>query len=176
MAMLIQAPYVSQRKLCECWYACLQMVVWSKGVMGPRRGDPAVWQTNNGITNDQMRDVAAKEGLVQVYDRTNPFPSNPPGFTIGTIENHLRDLGPLLVGGTFCKATVPYQFLPAWAKGIASRGKRVGDHCVVIVGTTNDDNLILHDPWSGPNVSMSMRGFNKNFDWSDRINMLYYPG
>jgi hypothetical protein len=89
-------------------------------------------------------------------------------FTMEDFEE-LLTVGPFMVKGMFGKLSLPYSM--QLIKRLANVGKRVGCHWVVVIGTTNDEHLILNDPWSGPGVKMSLRGFNKNFDERDRGNM-----
>lgn len=44
-------------------------------------------------------------------------------------------------------------------------------HFVLLVGI-HEDHVFLHDPWRGPNLTMTLNEFNNFLDWTDRRCMI----
>jgi hypothetical protein len=183
MAIRLNVPFVWQKKMMECWYACMQMLTqYANGTttgkmksQAPTHGDTKTLRdANEGASQDDIDTLARKLNVINpnhafepVYETTSAMPM------LGQFKmKHFEDalaVGPFMVKGMFGKLSLPYGL--QLFKKLANVGRRVGCHWLVVIGTTDDERLILNDPWSGPGVTMSLRGFNKNFDDRDRGNM-----
>ncbi len=55
--------------------------------------------------------------------------------------------------------------------GLSSMGGRSGHYVVLL--EAKDSNVLVHDPWKGPNQTMPLTDFNKRLDWQDPYNMIF---
>jgi hypothetical protein len=141
-----------------CWYATCCMIGYYHE-QGPRLGVPSRYVKPDGSPQDVdkkgntaplpvsptvLEDVARNEGLVQV-----PLPTDKK-WTCDGLATVLRECGPCFVG-----------------RGFVQNGTLVGGHIICLVGARSSDNVVtVHDPWTGPNKTMSIAEFNSIFPWN----------
>ena len=141
-----------------CWYATCCMIGYYHE-QGPRLGVPSQYVKPNGAPQDVDKNgntaplpvgpalfpvIAKNEGLVQV-----PLPKDKKWTSDGLAEV-LRECGPCFVG-----------------RGFNQNGKLVGGHIICLVGARGSDNTVtVHDPWTGPNQTMSISDFNAIYPWN----------
>ena len=165
----LNVPYVSQLNIGSkagpnggrndptgCWYAAISMIGYYYEA-GPRLGVPEQYVKPSGAPQkaDKWGNTAAF-GMGKNYDKllenenlvTVPLPKDKI-WTCMKLVQILNQHGPCYV-----------------RRGFINQGKLVGGHAVVLVGAkTSSNEVILHDPWTGPDKHMSIADFNKVFKW-----------
>ena len=154
-------PHKQQTKACDCWYACIQMLLsWREGVKAKPKGQSVmnhrnVWAVGRTLDfgTNEGDEIKRDNGLVSIgnlldYD------------DIGSVHDILKKYGPFIVGGTYgpcglghfvviggvnTNTEMIYRDNPAWGYGKAWKNLSYLKKVWPIYGTkgTIDDDAVV---------------------------------
>lgn len=144
-------PYFHQRHVNDCGDACGNAIL---AFYGKTENMKSLATNARGIFErlSESRLIAwmREAGL----NRTGvPLPRKEEGWSAERLTVALAGCGPMICGGV-------------------EPGEAVG-HFVVLIGVS-EDNVLLHDPWTGPRKTKSIDEFNAFLAWGDKDCMLAF--
>jgi hypothetical protein len=185
--ILLTVPFVSQLNIggsplaggrhdpTGCWYAAISMLGYYREI-GPRLGVPEQYVKPDGTPQKTDlgfqggRGATASLAMGHNYEKlmkneglmTVPLPQGK-SWSTEQLAGILTKFGPCYV-----------------RRGFIRDGKLTGGHAIVLVGAlASADQVVVHDPWKGPNQKMSIAEFNRVFKFNDAraasYSMMYKP-
>jgi hypothetical protein len=148
-----------QTKANDCWYACVQMLqTWKHGGGKVKPQGIHTMQLHSGLLGHRLTaDWNNSKHFAQVLHENHLRRLRASGIDFGnlnSVENALRNYGPIMVGGTYG------ELLRHLIKGEG--------HYIVVAGTdnTNNNKILVFDPWHSQPHWMDQNWVRQNA-WHD---------